>query len=534
MLTHLLSHYRVALSVTVLAFLGSTLFVSSSYRIPFVMFSAAVVVSSIQGGLGPGLLATCLSAVALGVEYRFLSPAPPAGDRDYLPLWLMFAFVGLLSSYLGEQHRRAAEAVPWVHATLSSLGDAVIFADAKGHVTFLNPVAAELTGWTSAEATGKPVERVYRTLDEEARQPIENPAKKVIREGIASFRTGPALLVSKNGMERKHIDTRTSAIRDSEGKLLGVILTFHDISEHRLADFAERKEMERELQRARSLLADAQEAQREYERRLVEQRRSEEALQTLLREVQSQLDERAAEVSRLATSLQEANHAREQMERAARESQQHWQAHEADRMRANERHLAEVAQLNASLQHEIEARRHAEEQLRQVRDELGRSGEERLAELLKAEAAMQEAVAARQRAEDALQEGRTRLQALEAQASEALAGHSRAEALLQELRSQQQAWEMRTVEAVGARQQAEELFRACDSRLQALQARAAELEQANSLLQQELQVCKQAEEKLRQEKEANDRIVETNGRHSPVGGALVPYRSDEFDWLSFN
>ena len=42
----------------------------------------------------------------------------------------------------------------WLRVTLSSIGDAVITTDTKGCVTFLNPVAEALTGWTQNEATG--------------------------------------------------------------------------------------------------------------------------------------------------------------------------------------------------------------------------------------------------------------------------------------------------------------------------------------------------------------------------------------------
>lgn len=44
----------------------------------------------------------------------------------------------------------------WLRVTLSSIGDAVITTDTEGHVTFLNPVAQSLTGWTQEEAAGVP------------------------------------------------------------------------------------------------------------------------------------------------------------------------------------------------------------------------------------------------------------------------------------------------------------------------------------------------------------------------------------------
>ena len=42
----------------------------------------------------------------------------------------------------------------WLRVTLSSIGDAVITTDTKGSITYLNPVAVSLTGWTQEEAAG--------------------------------------------------------------------------------------------------------------------------------------------------------------------------------------------------------------------------------------------------------------------------------------------------------------------------------------------------------------------------------------------
>jgi PAS domain S-box-containing protein len=441
-LTRLLSQYRVALSLTALAFLGSLLLAASGHQLPFVLFTAAVVVSSLQGGLRPGLLATCLSALALGVEYRFLSPVAQEQGGS-LPLWLLFVFVGLLSSYLGEQCRRAAEAVQWVHATLSSVGDAVIFADAKGHVTFVNPAAHLLTGWKQEEAVGKPIEQVYRTLDEETRQAVENPATKVLRGGQNVVQSGVTLLISKSGTDKKHIDTRSSAIRNSNGEKIGVILTFHDVSERRRADRADRDQTEKELQQSRLLLTAAQEAQRQSEGHLAEQKRSEEGLQRLLSETQAQLQERGAELGRLAASLQESIHARQRVENTLRQTKQELQVSEG--------RAAELAKAKTSLHQEVQAHQQAEKELRA-------------------------------RTEESLQECQARLEAAHVQAAAATAARDQAAASLQE----------------------------CLGRLQMLESRTVDLDRANLSLGEELRTRRQAEEKLRQDKEFIERIVQSS------------------------
>ena len=69
-----------------------------------------------------------------------------------------------------------------LRVTLESIGDAVIVTDSDGHVTFLNPVAAGLTGWPVEEAAGQPLERVFPIINEYTRQPVENPVRQVIRD----------------------------------------------------------------------------------------------------------------------------------------------------------------------------------------------------------------------------------------------------------------------------------------------------------------------------------------------------------------
>src|ERR1700736_6311824 len=55
----------------------------------------------------------------------------------------------------------------WFEVTLASIGDAVITTDVQGKVAYLNPVAESMTGWTSAQARGEPLERVFRILNED-------------------------------------------------------------------------------------------------------------------------------------------------------------------------------------------------------------------------------------------------------------------------------------------------------------------------------------------------------------------------------
>ncbi len=123
----------------------------------------------------------------------------------------------------------------WFRVTLSSIGDAVVTTDTQGRVTFLNPVAQELTGWTHAEAQGKPLGMVFRIVNEQTRKPVENPVEKVLREGMIVGLANHTVLVAKNGSERP-IDDSAAPIRSEAGEIIGVVLIFRDVTEQRRAE----------------------------------------------------------------------------------------------------------------------------------------------------------------------------------------------------------------------------------------------------------------------------------------------------------
>jgi PAS domain S-box-containing protein len=143
--------------------------------------------------------------------------------------------------------RRQQDAVrtsrEWFSTALRSIGDAVIATDASGRVTFMNPVAEALTGWSSAAADGHPLSEVFAILDEGTRATVESPVDKVIREGTVVGLANHTVLVRKDGSELA-IDDSAAPIRGSEGVLVGVVLVFRDVTparrERLRRDFLER------------------------------------------------------------------------------------------------------------------------------------------------------------------------------------------------------------------------------------------------------------------------------------------------------
>jgi PAS domain S-box-containing protein len=58
--------------------------------------------------------------------------------------------------------------------TLQSIADGVIAVNAAGRITFINPVAAQMTGWEAETALDRKVDEVFRLADEAGR-PLANP-----------------------------------------------------------------------------------------------------------------------------------------------------------------------------------------------------------------------------------------------------------------------------------------------------------------------------------------------------------------------
>jgi PAS domain S-box-containing protein len=142
-----------------------------------------------------------------------------------------------------ENSRLVQEQRERLHVTLASIGDAVISTDAEGRINFLNPVAEELVGWTTAEATGRNLEDVFHIVNEDNRLPVDNPAMRALREGAIVGLANHTILISKEGVERP-IDDSAAPIRDAKSNVIGSVLVFRDVSEQRRAIQASRKNQE--------------------------------------------------------------------------------------------------------------------------------------------------------------------------------------------------------------------------------------------------------------------------------------------------
>jgi PAS domain S-box-containing protein len=114
--------------------------------------------------------------------------------------------------------------------TLNSIGDAVMATDADGNITLLNPMAEKLTGWKKEEAAGKPVEEVFRIINEKTRRPSIIPIRETLKNGTTQGLANHIILLSRNGGEC-HIDDSCAPIRELDGRVVGAVLVFRDVTE---------------------------------------------------------------------------------------------------------------------------------------------------------------------------------------------------------------------------------------------------------------------------------------------------------------
>lgn len=116
--------------------------------------------------------------------------------------------------------------------TMDSIGDAVITTDEYGMVQYLNPVAEDLTGWKQEEAAGRGFSEVFHIVNESTRELAVNPLETCLKENRIVALANHTLLLSRDGKEYG-IEDSAAPIRDKSGKVLGMVLVFHDVTVQR-------------------------------------------------------------------------------------------------------------------------------------------------------------------------------------------------------------------------------------------------------------------------------------------------------------
>ncbi|MDQ3024400.1 MAG: PAS domain S-box protein, partial [bacterium] len=120
-----------------------------------------------------------------------------------------------------------------LRVTLGSIGDGVITTDTTGAITYLNPVAEAMTGWTNADAIGRALPTVFHIVNEQTGAIALDPISEVLLTQSAAGLAEDTTLLQKGGA-RFAIEDSAAPIRNIEGEIIGVVLVFHDVSQARL------------------------------------------------------------------------------------------------------------------------------------------------------------------------------------------------------------------------------------------------------------------------------------------------------------
>ncbi len=122
-----------------------------------------------------------------------------------------------------------SNAPDWLLATLRSIGDAVIAADTRARVVFINPPACRLTGCPETEAIGKDLAEVLPRVDLRTGESVPSPSIAATDPGAPIANAGPALLVARDG-RRILVEDTTTPIVDASGQTIGAVIVLRDTS----------------------------------------------------------------------------------------------------------------------------------------------------------------------------------------------------------------------------------------------------------------------------------------------------------------
>jgi PAS domain S-box-containing protein len=124
------------------------------------------------------------------------------------------------------------ESREWFQITLKSLAEGVVSTDHDGRISFINPVAQQLTGWNYVDSQGRSFREVVKLGDERTRLEIEDPVEAVRRAQQVVSYPGGLILTSRDGREYP-IELTGAPILNNVGQIAGVSVVFRDVTQRR-------------------------------------------------------------------------------------------------------------------------------------------------------------------------------------------------------------------------------------------------------------------------------------------------------------
>lgn len=181
----------------------------------------------------------------VNLERQASEAAVQSGKQQYQQAYQFMVGLGVLMTFTAafiaflvirrtsDIEKDLARAKEYAEVTLHALGEAVLTADARGNVVYLNPAAERLTGWSSTEAQGKPLERIYSLKDEVTLAPVHHPALSGQIHGLVAGLKQHAILTNRNNDQFTVCDL-ASPMRTDQGEVFGTVVIFRDVTQERM------------------------------------------------------------------------------------------------------------------------------------------------------------------------------------------------------------------------------------------------------------------------------------------------------------
>jgi diguanylate cyclase (GGDEF)-like protein/PAS domain S-box-containing protein len=116
--------------------------------------------------------------------------------------------------------------------TIDAIGDAVIRLNTAGGIEYLNPCASRMTGWSSAEATGRLARDIVHLAQDQDARVHTDVAQEVLVTGQPCVDIGEHTLIGRGG-ERHLVEGSVVPIQDDGERVMGAVVVLRDITEMR-------------------------------------------------------------------------------------------------------------------------------------------------------------------------------------------------------------------------------------------------------------------------------------------------------------
>jgi PAS domain S-box-containing protein len=114
---------------------------------------------------------------------------------------------------------------------LSNIGDGIITVDRMGHITYMNAIAEELTGWIKNHTFGIDIEEVVTLLDNKQKDPLILPIQQLFEEAVSPLEPYEYCVMVSGAGKEIPIHIKWAIMRDSHHEILDALFVFRDISD---------------------------------------------------------------------------------------------------------------------------------------------------------------------------------------------------------------------------------------------------------------------------------------------------------------